>query len=272
MSATLVGWALKQTTGSAARKAVLLALADHANGHTGRCCPHMETVAEELELSFRTVQRAVVDLCEKGFLARSRDKRADGSWAGYHYTFPMSSVSSPPDTQSCGPPDTQSGQGEPEVSPLNQKESLPTNVGDVQAVYDHWRKTRGKDRANYDTISPVRRQKIKTRLREFSADDLRQAIDNVARDPWPDRALHDDITIIFRSREQVEKFIEMGRLPLSGTAAVMSPKRHAEQWVRTAGWQYPDADLWEELGRYDLTTEEKRDMTRLAMELQRSEA
>lgn len=83
-------------------------------------------------------------------------------------------------------------------------ESAPIN-----RVYDHWREARGKTRSSYDKISPARKQKIQARLKEFTEEDLIQAIDNVAKDPWPDRKSHDDILVIFRSREQVERFLEM---------------------------------------------------------------
>lgn len=80
---------------------------------------------------------------------------------------------------------------------------------DVQRVYDHWREARGKTRANYERMSDGRRKKIQARLREFSVDDLCRAIDGIAHDPWPDRAMQDDITIVFRSTEQVDKFLEL---------------------------------------------------------------
>lgn len=80
---------------------------------------------------------------------------------------------------------------------------------DIKRVYDHWRQVRGKTDARYGKISDQRRQKIKTRLAEFTADDLVRALDNVARDPWPERARHDDITVLFKSRESVDRWLEM---------------------------------------------------------------
>lgn len=87
---------------------------------------------------------------------------------------------------------------------------------DLRAVYAYWRDKRGKTRANYERIAPERRRKIAARLREFSAADLRRAIDGVCADPWDDRARHDDITVIFRSREQVEKFLDIADAPPAG--------------------------------------------------------
>ncbi len=142
----------------------------------------------------------------------------------------------------------------------------------VKQIYNHWREARGKTRSSYDVISPNRRNKIKARLKEFPVEDLIAAIDNLSRDPWPDRALHDDITLIFRSREQVERFLEMGRLPIYTNGVALPPKRLAETWVRSAGWQYSDADLWEDLGKFDLSPTDKRAMVALAAQLQEANA
>lgn len=136
------GWALKQRTGSSSRKAVLLALADHANGHTGKCNPHVETLAYELELSFRTVQRALTDLEEGGFISRRRSRKADGSWGAYDYSFPPDTVSgSPPDihdashrTLTTQPPDTVSGQEEPEVKQPEVEPEGPAGAELVSAT------------------------------------------------------------------------------------------------------------------------------------------
>jgi hypothetical protein len=78
---------------------------------------------------------------------------------------------------------------------------------DVRTVYEVWRTERGKTDRRYATASETRRTKIRSRLREFTVDELVRAIRAVALDPWEDRPRHDDLTVIFRSREQVERFL-----------------------------------------------------------------
>jgi hypothetical protein len=80
---------------------------------------------------------------------------------------------------------------------------------DVNAVYDHWRQERARSHSRYNTISDARRKKVSARLREFTVDDLKRAISAVALDPWEDRPRHDDLTVILRSREQVERFLAL---------------------------------------------------------------
>lgn len=101
----------------------------------------------------------------------------------------------------------------PQPLPLplkNEGANAPPGLpAEVRRVYDYWREKRGKTRSNYERISDGRRKKIQARLREFTADDLCRAIDGIALDPWEGRALQDDLTVVFRSTEQVDKFLEL---------------------------------------------------------------
>lgn len=101
-------------------------------------------------------------------------------------------------------------------APSEPRREAPTNgtlEACVQAVYGYWREQRGRANRRYDRISVKRREKIVTRLRKFSAEDLCRAIDGIALDPWPERPRHDDLTIVLRSDEQVEKFLELAERP-----------------------------------------------------------
>lgn len=89
MSTHHVAWAMDQTTGSPSRKAVLVALAEYANGTTGKCFPHVATIAKRTELSEATVKRALFDLALDGYFTRTRDRRPDGTQGGYHYQLPL---------------------------------------------------------------------------------------------------------------------------------------------------------------------------------------
>jgi DNA-binding transcriptional ArsR family regulator len=133
VSVELMGWAYRQTVGSPTRKAVLVAVADAANGHTGKCCPSVEHLAEMTELDESTVRRALVRLVEDGYLARTRRRRPDGSLGVYDYTFPHTEggrtrgpdhrAERPvlPGRAPARPPGRAPGQEEPEVQ--NQKEN-----------------------------------------------------------------------------------------------------------------------------------------------------
>lgn len=131
----------------------------------------------------------------------------------------------------------------PSVSPeIPAESSAPSGVVDV---YDHWRVQRGKSHGRYTKISAARRGKIQSRLREFTIPELCLAIDGVAYDPWADRSMHDDLTVIFRSREQVERFLEFraaangngnGKPPAGETTEAFRARIAAidAQWRETA--------------------------------------
>ena len=236
MSFQLMAWAMEQRVGSSSEKFVLVALADRANGDTGECFPKVERIAEDTQLSYSTVQRCLKALAEQGLVKRERLRRGDGSLAVYSYEFPLAAdLRTPPGTMTARP----TGQDD-RAEPRRGEDLEPRGVspldGSHKRIYDHWRAARGKTRSTYDTMSTERRRKIAARLKEFTEAQLIQAIDGVGRDPWPDRKKHDDITVIFRSREQVERFLEMGDAPSDLEAFYDHAKRaEAEARRRHAG-------------------------------------
>jgi hypothetical protein len=92
----------------------------------------------------------------------------------------------------------------------------PVTGGPVTEVFEHWRKVvPGKSR---HALTPGRRSKIQTRLKEFSVEDLKRAIDQAARDPFlngdNDREKSfTDFKTIFRNREKVEELLEDAARP-----------------------------------------------------------
>lgn len=94
------------------------------------------------------------------------------------------------------------------VSSTSAPAALPPDkpAATVKAIFDHWKAARGKPRAG---LTDQRRRKIQARLKRFTPDELRTAIDAVALDPWDERAKFDDLAILFRSDDQVERFLEL---------------------------------------------------------------
>lgn len=103
MSVQIIAWAYGQEVGSPTEKAVLIALANAANHHTGECFPHVERLASETEFSYSAVKKALVSLVDKGFISRSRQRRDDGSWSGYFYEFPHLGINQLPGTSGSQP-------------------------------------------------------------------------------------------------------------------------------------------------------------------------
>jgi hypothetical protein len=88
MSWQATAWAMRQTTGAARRKLLLLALATYADPN-GVCWPSQETLARDTEQSVDSVQRQL-DVLEKiKLLDRSRMPKRRGQWQGHRYQLPL---------------------------------------------------------------------------------------------------------------------------------------------------------------------------------------
>lgn len=109
-------------------------------------------------------------------------------------------------------------QGSPNGEPRRKVED------EARQVYEYWRERLGKTDSRYNKIAPNRRQKIQARLREFTGLDLKRAIDGVALDPWEERPRHDDLTVIFRSQEQVERFLAIAEHPPAKRKRGLTPE------------------------------------------------
>jgi hypothetical protein len=211
-----------------------MALAYCANHETELCNPKIETLCDMTDFRRTAVKDALDGLEADGYIARER-QRHGWKLGEYSYSFPAVGRETTHLRVAIRPQEgSRDDPREPEenLNPLSVSEnglqdglfvvedsltdvSLPSNGtnGAVAEVYAYWRDQRGKSRSNYERISPARRDKIASRLKEFTVDDLKHAIEGVSHDPWPERTQHDDLTIIFRNKEQVDKFLELYRDP-----------------------------------------------------------
>jgi DNA-binding MarR family transcriptional regulator len=128
MSAKAVGWAREVRGLTVTEKLVLILLADHANVHPERygsrqvAWPKQQMIADEMEVSSRTVLRAMAALEEKGLVSRERQHRDDGSRRADLYTLNL-----------LGDNLAQRGpMGNPKVTPMTPTNLTPmTTQGDT---------------------------------------------------------------------------------------------------------------------------------------------
>lgn len=88
MSNEVQNWAREQRTGDPVAKAILVSIANWANPAGGECYPSIRRIAEDVEVSERTVQRHVARLEEGGFLRRVERIRTDGARSSNGFEFP----------------------------------------------------------------------------------------------------------------------------------------------------------------------------------------
>jgi hypothetical protein len=78
----------------------------------------------------------------------------------------------------------------------------------VEQVFDTWRETTGKPKAQLDD---KRRRKIQRALRAYPLDDVLAAVQGWRNDPWPERRRHNDIATLLRDADHIEKFRDLNQ-------------------------------------------------------------
>lgn len=95
---------------------------------------------------------------------------------------------------------------------LPRKRSAPViSIGDVQAVWDHWKTTMSRPRA---MLTAERKHKIEARLKDYSVDDIKRAIDGCKASPHHQGqnehgTKYTDIELICRTGSKLEQFMEL---------------------------------------------------------------
>lgn len=95
------------------------------------------------------------------------------------------------------------------ASTETEKEKEPPNPlpESIELVFREWASATGHERCK---LTPDRARKIRARLAEgYSVEDLKRVPHGSLRDPWEDRAKHNDIGILYRNSQQVDKFIAL---------------------------------------------------------------
>lgn len=95
MSGEVVGWAMKQVTGSPAAKLVLAKLADNAN-EQGLCWPSIKLIVEHTELGQATVYKHLATLEELGLIEPVDVSVRGEPKKGYQLVVPGSKAAIPP--------------------------------------------------------------------------------------------------------------------------------------------------------------------------------
>lgn len=96
---------------------------------------------------------------------------------------------------------------EPPVVPLQIEPPKPS-AEDIVRVFENWREKTGHRRAR---LTDDRRRKIVARLKDYSVEELLLVPDGANADPWDDRKQHNDVGVLYRNAQQVDKFIALAQ-------------------------------------------------------------
>lgn len=91
--------------------------------------------------------------------------------------------------------------------PKAKRQPTPIPMEQVREVFEHWRVTFGKTRAN--KLDPQRTLRIRWALKTYGMDETRRCIDGYRRDPWRDRPKNCDLELLFRNAKNFERGLEL---------------------------------------------------------------
>ena len=253
MSVKVTTWVWEHSASRGPARLVLLAIADNAHDDGAQAWPSITTLVRKTGLAERTVQVALNALQAIGELqvdhnagprhcnlyrilmltpagdAPPHNMHPAGD-AGVQEMHPTPAGDAPLPPQEMHP--------EPSIEPSRNRQVLtplsvvPTDaaVGDtVSRVWQAWIESCGADHGGRRRLTPKRKGVIRARLREYPTEDVEDAARGWPFDPWPERVNHNDLTVLLRNGEQLEKFRDLYR---HGPPAVMG--KHTSQTVAFA--------------------------------------
>lgn len=231
MSTLLMVKAMNLKVGNPLRKLVLIKLADNAND-AGECWPSYQHIADQCEISKRSVMRHVDDLCSAGLLTKEERLGGPKGQKSNLYFLKLDSDAKSlvteshlgGDRESPVTSDTKSPRtshsSEPVIEPVNKTDlvaNAPAGVAeskhadDVQAVFEHWKTVMAKPRAKLDD---ARRRLIQRAMKGgYTVDDLKKAIDGCRASPFhmgdnTQRTKYNGLDLILRNSEKIDGFME----------------------------------------------------------------
>lgn len=220
MSLDALKWAFEQKVGSAARKSVLVAIADHADT-TGECWPGHDLLTQKTELHRATVIRHIQALADAGLLVVEGRASMDGRQLSNRYRLRFQTGVAQRDpgvAQSDGRGSQGATDGgrtarpEPSEEPSEEQKNVLSPKKQsvdprVPEVFDYWKQRLGK--TGTVRLTPGRQEKIRARLEDgTTVKEMRRAIDGCASSEFHTQNSHTDLTLILRNREKVEQFME----------------------------------------------------------------
>lgn len=253
MSVTATKWAWDQHVPSLA-KFVLVRLADHAD-NDGFCWPGQEGIAEKCSITPRTLRRHLSWLEAEGFIARRKRRGQAGEYQSDSYQLDITDQRShltngqPRPAVTGGRHQRSHLTARPAVTPDRLTVSKPLTTiepsieysSEIQEIFEYWKTKTGRN--GRTTLTRNRRDAVKTRLKEYSKDDILRAIDGCAasdfhmgRDSKNGFREYSDLTLICRNGEKLEAFRD----------AATQAKSHPRKRVPGEGYVFlPDRNEYE---------------------------
>lgn len=192
-------------------------------GKDDSCYPKIEVICEVTGVSKPTVIRSINKLIEQGLISKTRTKTTNHYVIEDHLQSKRRSLSG--ETQSQRQTPTESTSDTPPLT-IQRHNNKDTPDDDVDAVFNHWKKTLKHPRA---TLDKKRRDKIARTLKDYSPDDIAKAVVGCSLSPYhmgdnDSGTKYDDLTLIIRDAEHIERFIGFADRPPKPRQQAYSPQ------------------------------------------------
>lgn len=252
MSMLLMVKAMQTKVGNPLRKLVLIKLADNANDH-GECWPSLQYIADQCEISKRSVIRHIDALCLCGLVSKEERHGGINGQKSNLYTLKLSSDTQSPvthshsasDTQSPVTSDTQSPRTshslESVKEPVNKELSVSTKHDEtVKNIFAVWCEKMNSPRSRLDAN---RKRLIVNALKKYTENDLIAAITGCAMSPFhmginPDSKKYNGLDLILRNAEKIEQFIGFYTNPPAQRQQQAGYDFNDTSWIKDFGDTY----------------------------------
>lgn len=185
-------------------------------GNGSTCYPTVANIVKTLGISDRTVTRAIGALTKEGLISRQHTKTVNNYKIENFKHTATNTISNSTDRTSdtlqiepVTPPDRTCD------GPLLTRRRHIEKDNRVETVFNSWKEILKHPRA---VLDDKRRSKIKKALKTYSQDLLIDAIKGCSKSPYhmgdnDSRTKYDEITLILRDAEHIERFINFNKNP-----------------------------------------------------------
>ena len=253
MSMLLMVKAMQTKVGNPLRKLVLLKLADNANDQ-GECWPSLQYIADQCEISKRSVISHISSLCDSGFLKKEHREGKFKANASNLYTLTIHSETpalhgandslggetpAPPPSETPAPRISNSLESVKE--PVNKELSVSTKHDEtVKNIFAVWCEKMRSPRSRLDAN---RNRLIINALKKYTENDLIAAITGCAMSPFhmginPDSKKYNGLDLILRNAEKIEQFIGFSTNPPAQRKQQTGYDFNDTSWVKDFGDTY----------------------------------
>lgn len=266
MSIEVMALVMRRTIGSSTRKAVMLAMADASNEDGCGIWKSADTIADQCEITKRTVLTTWAQLEEEGFIIRAGSRRVRGGevivWdidvekvralpkAGFTFQKPDETIS-PGETGDINPVKLTTEPGET-VSP-NPSLTRPIEPSNAREVFDHYLEAASEvGWIQHAKLTRAIAVQVSARINEYGAENVKRFITALKGQAWTYKGFKQSpefrasLVYICRPRTFAEHFDKLCP-PVAAKPKILDGHHglSREHWYNAVEWFYESDGQWD---------------------------